>query len=339
VVPGGLADIADAAGVSISTVSRVLNRRPGVHEETRRRVLSVLAELRYTPRGLGVLHSTGVLGLLVPELTNPVFPAFAEALEARAAERGYSTVLCNTQAASVREEEYVRMLLSRGVAGMIFVSPESTDSLAPHGHYKRLREDGVRMVFVNGGMPTLDVPDVCIDEQVAGYLATRHLVGLGHQRIGFVSGPPHSVPTRLKRAGWQAALEEAGLDADPKLVAHAQYGAEGGVAATASLLDMAGPTALVCGSDVMAFGALREAGRRGLAVPGELSIVGFDDIPMAPYASPPLTTLAQPIVEMAQSAVDGLIAELEGEDAVGGLAHSRVFRPQLVVRESTAAPR
>jgi DNA-binding LacI/PurR family transcriptional regulator len=339
VVPGGLADIADAAGVSISTVSRVLNRRPGVHEETRRRVLSALAELRYTPRGLGVLHSTGVLGLLVPELTNPVFPAFAEALEARAAERGYSTVLCNTQAASLREEEYVRMLLSRGVAGMIFVSPESTDSLAPHGHYKRLREDGVRMVFVNGGLPTLDVPDVCIDEQVAGYLATRHLVGLGHQRIGFVSGPAHSVPTRLKRAGWQAALEEAGLDADPTLVAHARYGAEGGVTATAHLLDVADPTALVCASDLMAFGALREAGRRSLGVPGELSIVGFDDIPMAPYAAPPLTTLAQPIVEMARTAVDGLIAELEGEDAVGVLAHSRVFRPQLVVRESTAARR
>jgi len=338
-VPGGLADIADAAGVSISTVSRVLNRRPGVHEETRRRVLSALSELRYTPRGLGVLDSTGVLGLLVPELTNPVFPAFAEALEAHAADRGYSTVLCNTQAASVREEEYVRMLLARGVAGMIFVSPESTDSLAPHGHYKRLREDGVRMVFVNGGMPTLDVPDVCVDEQVAGYLATRHLVELGHTRIGFVSGPAHSVPTRLKRAGWQAALEEAGLDADPALVAHAQYGAVGGVTATARLLDGPGPTALACASDLMAFGALREAARRGLSVPNELSIVGFDDIPMAPYASPPLTTLAQPIPEMARTAVEGLLAELEGEDAVGGLAHSRVFRPRLVLRESTAAPR
>ena len=338
-MPGGLADIADAAGVSVSTVSRVLNRRPGVHEETRRRVLSVLAEQRYTPRGLGMLHSTGVLGLLVPELTNPVFPAFAEALEARAAERGYSTVLCNTQAASIREEEYVRMLLARGVAGMVFVSPESTDSLAPHGHYKLLREDGVRMVFVNGGMPTLDVPDVCVDEQVAGYLATRHLVELGHERIGFVCGPAHSVPTRLKRAGWQAALEEAGLRADPALVAHAQYGAEGGALAAAKLLDTAAPTALACASDVMAFGALSEARRRGLLIPQQLSVVGFDDTPMAPYAAPPLTTLAQPIAEMAQTAVDGLIAELEGEDAAGGLAHSRVYRPKLVVRESTAPPR
>ena len=335
-MPGGLADIADAAGVSISTVSRVLNRRPGVHEDTRRRVLDVLAEHRYTPRGLGVLHSTGVIGVLVPELTNPVFPAFAAALEARAAERGYNAVLCNTQAASPREEEYVQVLLSRGVAGMVFVSPEATDSLAPHDHYKRLREDGVRMVFVNGGMPTLDVPDVCVDEQVAGYLATRHLVELGHRRIGFVSGPAQSVPTRLKRAGWQAALEEAGLSADPELVAHAQYGALGGVEAAGRLFDSSAPTGLVCASDVMAFGALSEARRRGLAVPGDLSVVGFDDTEMAPYAAPPLTTLAQPIAEMAQAAIDGLIAELEGEDAADALAHSRVFRPRLVVRESTA---
>jgi DNA-binding LacI/PurR family transcriptional regulator len=335
---GGLAGIAEAAGVSISTVSRVLNRRPGVHEETRRRVLSALAEQRYTPRGIDALHRTGVLGLLVPELTNPVFPAFAEALEARAAERGYSTVLCNTKAASAREEEHVRLLLARGVAGMVFVSPESTDSLAPHGHYKRLREDGVSMVFVNGGMPTLDVPDVCVDEQVAGYIATRHLVELGHQRIGFVSGPARSVPTRLKRAGWQAALEEAGLDAEPELVAHAEYGAAGGAAAARRLLDAATPTALVCASDVMAFGALSEARRRGLAVPRDLSVVGFDDTPMAPYASPPLTTLAQPIAEMARAAVDGLVAEIEEEGAGGGTVHSRVFRPRLVERESTAPP-
>jgi DNA-binding LacI/PurR family transcriptional regulator len=337
-VSGGLADIAAAAGVSISTVSRVLNRRPGVHEDTRRRVLSVLAEQRYTPRGLDALHSTGLLGILVPELENPVFPTFAGALEARAAERGYSTVLCNTRAASLREEEYVQLLLGRGIRGMLFVSPESTDSFAPHDHYKRLREDGVRMVFLNGGMPTLDVPDVCVDEQVAGYLATRHLVELGHRRIGFVSGPAQSVPTRLKRAGWQAALEEAGLPASSRLVAHAPYGPAGGVEATAWLLDRAAPTGLVCGSDVMAFGALAEARRRGMRVPADLSVVGFDDTPLAPYAAPPLTSLAQPIAEMARAAVDGLIADLEAGDEAGGMTHSRVFRPRLVVRDSTANP-
>jgi DNA-binding LacI/PurR family transcriptional regulator len=337
-VAGGLAGIAEAAGVSISTVSRVLNRRPGVHEETRRKVLSVLAERTYTPRGLGALHSTGVIGLLVPELTNPVFPAFAEALESRAAHHGYSTVLCNTRAASRREEEYVRTLVARGVVGMVFVSPESTDMSSSHGHYRRLRADGVRMIFVNGGMPSLDVPDVCVDEQLAGYLAARHLVDLGHRRIGFVSGPARSVPTRLKRTGWQAALEEAGLEPDAQLVAHAEYGAAGGAVAAGWLLDTADPTALVCASDVMAFGALSEASRRRLTVPDDLSVVGFDDAPLAAYAAAPLTTLAQPIVEMAIAAVDGLIDEIE-EESADAVPHSRVFRPRLVVRRSTAAPR
>jgi DNA-binding LacI/PurR family transcriptional regulator len=332
----GLAEIAAAANVSISTVSRVLNRRAGVNDETRRRVLEVLAEKPYTPRGLGALQRTAVLGLLVPELTNPVFPAFAEALETRAARRGYSSVLCNTRSASVREEEYVRMLLARGVEGMVFVSPESTDVAASHDHYSQLKAEGVHMVFVNGRMPSLDVPDVGVDEQAAGYLATRHLVELGHRRIGFVSGPARSMPARLKAAGWAVALAEADLALDPTLVAHAPYGAAGGAAALARLLATSRPTAVICSSDLMALGAVSEARHRGLRVPGDLSVVGFDDIPLAAYASPALTTLAQPIGEIARAAVDGLLADLEGTPAA--TVHTRVFRPRLVVRDSTGPP-
>jgi DNA-binding LacI/PurR family transcriptional regulator len=333
----GLAEIAEAAGVSMSTVSRVLNRRAGVNEETRRKVLRVLAEKPYAPRGLGALQRTGVLGLLVPELSNPVFPAFAEALETRAARRGYSSFLCNTRSASVREEEYVRMLLARGVEGMVFVSPESTDAAASHEHYRQLIDEGVRMVFVNGGMPSLEVPDVCVDEQAAGYLATRHLIELGHRRIGFVCGPARSMPSRLKAAGFEVALEEAGLAYDPRLVAHAPYTAAGGSAGLVRLLEAVRPTAVICSSDLMALGAISEAQHRGLAVPGDLSVVGFDDIPLAAYCMPPLTTLAQPIAEIARAAIDGLLADMEGA-VPAAAAHSRVFRPRLVVRASTAPP-
>jgi DNA-binding LacI/PurR family transcriptional regulator len=333
----GLAEIADAAGVSISTVSRVLNRRAGVNEQTRRRVLHVLAEKPYTPRGLGALQRTGVLGLLLPELSNPVFPAFAEALETRAARRGYSSFLCNTRSASMREEEYVRMLLARGVEGMVFVSPESSDTAASHGHYRQLKDEGVHMVFVNGGMPSLDVPDVCVDEQAAGYLATRHLIELGHERIGFVCGPARSMPSRLKAAGWEVALEEAGLRHDPALVAHAPYGTAGGVAGAARLLESVRPSGVICSSDLMALGAISEVRRRGMSVPGDVSVVGFDDIPLASYCTPALTTLAQPIAEIARAAIDGLLADLEGSPATH-VPHSRVFRPRLVARASTAPP-
>ncbi|MFD5829585.1 LacI family DNA-binding transcriptional regulator [Lentzea sp. NPDC060358] len=343
----GLSEIARAAGVSISTVSRVLNRRAGVNEETRQRVLSVLAEMPYTPRGLGALQRTGVIGLLVPELSNPVFPAFAEALETRAARLGYSSLLCNTRSgAPMGEEEYVRMLLARGVEGMVFVSPEITNVEVPLGqaprpsYYAKLLADGVHMVFLNGATPALDVPDVTVDEQLAGYTATKHLIDLGHERIGFVSGPARSLPSRLKRAGWAAALEENHLPAGSEYVSHGSFSAEGGGVAVAKLLDTVSPTAVICSSDHMALGVMREAHQRGISVPDDLSVVGFDDIPLAAYSSPALTTLAQPIEEMAAAAIDELVLRLDPDRRRQGTDnYTRVFRPRLVARESSAPPR
>ncbi|MCP2332628.1 LacI family DNA-binding transcriptional regulator [Actinoalloteichus caeruleus] len=341
----GLSEIASAAGVSVSTVSRVLNRRAGVNHETRQRVLAALAELPHTSRGVAALGRTGVVGLLVPELSNPVFPAFAEALETRAARAGFSCVLCNTRSSepdSLGEEQYVGMLLARGVTGMIFVSPGIANvsparRTARSAYYHQLVNDGVRVVFVNGGVPSADIPDVAVDEQLAGYLATRHLLDLGHRHIGFVSGPARSLPSRLKHAGWATALEEEGLAARPALVSHAPYGAGGGARALGELLDREPVTAVICSSDHMALGAIRECHRRGVSVPDQLSVIGFDDSPLADYCTPPLTTLAQPIAEMARAAVEELAARLDpdaGAQPVG--AHTRIFRPRLVVRESTA---
>lgn len=340
----GLSDIARAAGVSVSTVSRVLNRRAGIKEDTRQRVLEVLNDMPHTARGMEALRRTGVIGLLVPELSNPVFPAFAEALETRASRAGYASLLCNTRAV-MSEQEYVRMLRARGVEAMIFVSPAianvdpSTAATPPRGYYDRLLTEGMRLVFVNGGAPTLDVPDIAVDEQLAGYTATQHLLELGHRRIGFVCGPSRALPSRLKQAGWAAALEEAGVAADPNLVAHAPFSAEGGEEAVSELFESVRPTAVLCSSDLMALGAMRETRRRGLSVPENLSVVGFDDISLASYCAPALTTLAQPIEEMANAAVDELVHRLD-PDRPGRLSgsHSRVFRPRLVVRESTTAP-
>ena len=335
----GLSDIARQAGVSVSTVSRVLNRKAGIAEETRRRVLEVLDRMPHTARGAESLRRTGVLGLLVPELSNPVFPAFAEALESRAAQAGYASLLCNTRAA-MTEEEYVRMLLARGVEGMIFVSPEianaDSDERRCRRYYEKLGRDGVRMVFVNGGAPSLDVPDITVDEHLAGHTAARHLLELGHRRIGFVSGPGRALPSRLKQAGWAAALEEAGVEPATDLVARGGFSADGGAEAMGRLLDGPKPTAVLCSSDVMALGAMSEAKRRGLSTPEDVSVVGFDDIPLAACCQPALTTLAQPIRDMAAAAVDELLRRLDPETAGRGAASfSRMFRPGLIVREST----
>lgn len=327
-----LRDVARRAGVSVATASRVINASPAVRPETRERVERAMRELLYVPPAR---RETGLIGVLVPELANPIFPALAEAIETRAAPRGLASILCNTTSAAFREVDYVHMLLDRGVQGMIFISCEMTNLRGDHSHYAHLVKEGARLVFVNGAVHTLDVPSVGVDERAAGEIATQHLVHLGHERIGFVAGPEHYLPTQLKAAGRLSAMAAAGLDPNG-LIAHAEFGLEGGGRALAELLSRPDPpTGVICSSDVMAIGALHEAARRGLRVPDDLSIVGFDGIDATRWSVPELTTVEQPIALIAETAVDTLqrlIAEPERP------LPSSYFRPVLRVRASTAAP-
>mgnify|MGYP000371383116 CR=1 FL=1 len=227
------------------------------------------------------------------------------------------------------------MLLARRVDGMIFISCEATDLRGEHDHYAKLVEQGAKLVFVNGTAPTIDAASVSVDERAAGELATRHLIELGHTRIGFVAGPAHARPTTEKALGRQVALAAAGLHPE-SLVAHGNWGAMGGRAAMQELLsrDADRPTAVICSSDVMAIGALGEAKRAGLRVPDDLSIVGFDGIEATEWTDPPLTTLAQPVQQIARTAVDAAHALIT--KPAQELPHY-VFRPRLLAR-STAAP-
>lgn len=328
-----LRDVALRAGVSVATASRVASGALPVRAETRARVERAMRDLLYVPPGRRT--ATGLIGVLVPELTNPIFPALAQEIETRAAPEGLASILCNTGEAAYREVDYVHMLLDRQVEGMLFISCEMTNLRGDHGHYRRLVQEGARLVFVNGALHTLDVPSIGVDERAAGELATSHLLELGHERIGFVAGPEHYLPTQLKAAGRQMALRAAGL-ADGQLVAHAPFGTDGGSLALRDLLGRAErPTAIICSSDLMAIGALHEAHRQGLSVPEELSIVGFDGIDATRWTEPELTTVEQPISQIADTSVktlQSLIAD----------PHSAVpnsyFRPSLHVRGSTAPP-
>jgi DNA-binding LacI/PurR family transcriptional regulator len=212
-----LRDVARQAGVSVATASRVISGFDGVRTETRERVERAMRELLYVPPGRR--PATGMIGLLVPDLENPIFPALAQAMEERATEAGFASILCNTTAAAFREVDYVHMLLDRGADGMIFISCEMTNMSGDHDHYARLVDEGARIVFVNGALNTLSVPSVAVDERSAGELATQHLIDLGHERIGYVAGPDFYLPTRQKAAGRESALRRAGLDSDG-LVAH-----------------------------------------------------------------------------------------------------------------------
>jgi DNA-binding LacI/PurR family transcriptional regulator len=328
-----LREVARRAGVSVATASRVANGSYAVKPATRERVERAMRELLYVPPGRQ--SETGLIGVLVPELSNPIFPALAQAIETRAAPEGLASILCNTSEAVFREVDYVHMLLDRRVEGMIFISSEMTNLRGQHDHYAKLVGEGARLVFVNGAIHTLDVPSVGVDERAAGEIATQHLIDLGHERIGFVAGLEHYLPTQLKAAGRATVLAAAGLESDG-LTAHADFGTEGGGEALAKLLALpAPPTAVICSSDMMAIGALHEAARRGIRVPDELSIVGFDGIDAGRWTVPELTTVEQPIAQIADTAVQTLQTLIEQP---GRALPNSYYRPVLRVRESTAAP-
>jgi DNA-binding LacI/PurR family transcriptional regulator len=329
-----LRDVAQHAGVSVATASRVVSGFDGVRSETRDRVERAMRELLYVPPGRR--PATGVIGLLVPDLENPIFPALAQAMEERATEAGFASILCNTTAAAFREVDYVHMLLDRGADGMIFISCEMTNMSGDHDHYERLVEEGARIVFVNGALNTLSVPSVAVDERGAGELATQHLIGLGHKRIGYVAGPDYYLPTQQKAAGRETALRAAGIEPDGLVVHGSDFTVEGGREALRTLLGFdSPPTGVICSSDLMAIGVLQEAVSQQLRVPEDLSVVGFDGIEAAAWTSPALTTVEQPIEEIAETAVNALRTLITDREKP---LPDYSFRPRLNVRGSTAAP-
>jgi len=328
-----LRDVAEHAGVSLATASRVVSGLDNVRSETRERVERAMRELLYVPPGRR--PATGMIGLLVPSLENPIFPALAQAIEERATEAGFASILCNTTAAAFREVDYVHMLLDRGADGMIFISCEMTNLSGDHDHYARLVEEGARIVFVNGALNSLNVPSVAVDERSAGELATQHLLDLGHERVGYVGGPDYYLPTRQKAAGRDAALRAAGFEPDGLAVYAEDFSVEHGRAALRTLLEASAPTGVICSSDLMAIGVLQEAAARGLRVPDELSVVGFDGIEAAAWTSPPLTTVEQPIEEIAETAINALRSLIDDPQKP---LPDYSFRPRLNVRGSTAAP-
>ncbi|MEU5690401.1 LacI family DNA-binding transcriptional regulator [Actinosynnema sp. NPDC020468] len=322
-----LSDIANQAGVSEATVSRVVNGKPGVSSTTRQAVVAAMDVLGYERPHRLRQRSAGLVGLITPELTNPIFPAFAQVVEQVLTRDGFTPVLCTQTPGGSTEDQLTDMLLDRGVTGIVIVSGAHADTTADKDRYVKLAGRGVPFVLVNGYTDEVSAPFVSVDFRAAVRLALSHLVELGHERIGLAVGPPRFVPARRMVEGFVLARGDA------TSVEHSLFTVEGGHAAAGALLDR-GCTAVVCGSDLMAFGAVRAARERGLAVPRDVSVVGFDDSPLLVFADPPLTTIRQPVEAMGQAAVHALLEEIAGTPA----PHAEfVFRPELVVRGSTGA--
>jgi DNA-binding LacI/PurR family transcriptional regulator len=324
-----LAEVAKKAGVSEATVSRVLNGRAGVSEATRASVLTALDVLGYE-RPTKLRGERGrLVGLVLPELQNPIFPALAEVVTASLAQRGFTPALCARTIGGVPERDYIEMLLDHQVSGVVFAGGSYALAEAEHGHYRALTDRGMPVVMVNAGVDDLGFPHISTDDAVAVEQAYGHLVSLGHERIGMVMGPEDHMPSRRKLS---ALARIAGPEGEAWEVERTNFSMESARLAAGKLIER-GVTGMICASDVLALGSIRAARRLGLDVPRDVSIVGYDDSVLMTCTDPPLTTVRQPIEMMGQAAVDLLVNQIEGS---GVAADELLFEPELVVRGSTA---
>jgi LacI family repressor for deo operon, udp, cdd, tsx, nupC, and nupG len=330
-----LAEVAKYVGVSEATVSRVLNGKPGISDATRAAVLTALDVLGYERPTKLRGERARLVGLVLPELQNPIFPAFAEVVAGALAKRGLTPVLCTRTADGVSESDYVDMLLDQHVSGVIFAGGDYAQADADHEHYRRLLDRGLPVVLVNASISDLGFPTVATDDRHAVEQAYSHLASLGHQRIGLILGPRDHVPSSRKLTAFQSSHRLAGGDADEarpgKLIERTIFSMEGGHAAATRLIKR-GVTAFICASDVLALGAVRAVRRQGLSVPDDVSVVGYDDSMFMICTDPPLTTIRQPIEAMGQAAVAQLLSQLGGSHAS---SEELLFEPELVVRAST----
>jgi DNA-binding LacI/PurR family transcriptional regulator len=329
-------DIAKTAGVSHSTVSRALADNPLVNAETKERIQHLAREMGYSPnaqaRGL-VTGRTYTVGVVVTTIADPFVAEVVQGIESTAHDNAYTVILASSNGESEREMAVVEMLRSKRVDGVIVTA--SRIGALYLGHVERI---GVPVVLINNhneqsGHYTYTVT---VDNRHGSHLATEHLIRLGHRRIAYVSGPADHSSDTDRMAGYQQALKEHGIAFDRALIVPGDGKSALGMRALESIISMPHPpSAVFCYNDMTAIGILRAARQADVQVPGDLAVVGFDDIPFASYVYPPLTTIVQPKVEMGRLAMDMLLRLMAIDDPRNAQLTDIVVKGRLVVREST----
>ena len=335
-------DVARRAGVSVATVSYVLNRGPRpVSEEKRRRVLAAVAELGYRPneiaRSLRV-RRTHIRGLVLPTSANPYFAALSHAIEEAAARHGYQVVVSNAAEDTAREAAQIEALLRLQVDGLLWI-PADVRGAERRGDGTAL--PAIPTVLVDRALPAPDGSPphefVGADNAGGGRLAGEHVLALGHRRVAYLAGPANHYHAQQRLRGFRRALAGAGVKVPDRLIAYGNFDFASGAAHAARWCALPAPerpTAIVCGNDAMAIGALAAIHQAGLRVPDDVSVVGYDDIPQAAYTVPPLTTVAQPVDQMGALAVERLLRRIEGP-ASAPETPDGLLPVRLMVRKST----
>jgi len=327
-------DVAQRAGVSSQTVSRVLNQRPDVSPETKEKVLQAILELNYRPSGIARslrLRSTGTLGLIVPDSANPFFAELGRVIEQVAFEKGYSLILCNSEGNLEKESFYLDVLVEKQVDGLIFVGANKASRLHP------VLSGAVPVVLVDRDLNGDHLDLIFADNLEGGRMATNYLISLGHERIGCITGPSRLPTSKARLDGYRRALAEHKIPFEKELVVSGDFRYQGAYQGMKKLLSLSQPpTAVFALNDLMAVGAIACAVSYGLKVPEDLSVIGFDDIPLATFFNPSLTTISQPREEMGKLAVSMLLERLKNPY----LPSRRFVLPvRLVERESCASRR
>ncbi|MBK8023108.1 MAG: LacI family DNA-binding transcriptional regulator [Chloroflexi bacterium] len=328
-------DVAELAGVAAITVSRVINNKGYVREETRRKVAEAIAELGYVPntlaRGLRV-KQTKTIALILTDITNPFFTILARGVEDVANQAGFSVFLCNTDESEAKQMEYLRALLQRQVDGILLVPARSTN--VP---IDLIRNQGAEVVVIDRRIPYSQVDVIRCESVSSSYRLVTHLLELGHRRIAILTGPREVSTAEDRVAGYRAALADASIAFDEQYVTYGRYSQESGYEMALELLKLApSPTALFASNNFIATGAVRAVESAGLRIPEDISIVTFDDMPETLVTKPFFTAIAQPSYEMGQQAAQLLLKRISGEKV--GDFQEMILPTRLMIRTSSAPP-
>ncbi len=327
--------VAARAGVSFTTVSHVLNGTRRVSDDARERVERAVAEMGYAPSAVAralKMSETCILGVLVPNITNPFFAELTRGIEDCCRATDYSVFLCNSDDDAARQSRYLQTLLGRRVDGLLLAAAAGEASAL----VARLSAAHVPTVVVDRHIPGLAADLVRVDHQGGARLAIEHLLALGHRQIVCLSGPSEFAVSRARVAGWREALAAAGVEPAPSWLLEGDFSAAAGHALARQVLAQGGATAIFASNDLLAIGALRAAAELGIAVPAALSVIGFDGIDLGGYSYPALTTVGHPIRAMGEAAARVLIERI----AAGASSSREVVLPAtLLLRESTGPVR
>lgn len=328
-------DIARQCNVSVATVSRVLNNEPkGVGQQTREKVLKVIEVTNYKPNAVARTLATKkakTIGLILPDVSNPFNSMMAKGVEEEASKFGYNTILCDSNNERDKEDAYFRILSENYVAGLIYNNFKSTDLSGLQDFIGQ----SIPYILIDHDIEIHEGASVIkIDNAKAMYELTHFVLSKGHKRIAVVTGYEDSYSSSQRLIGFKNAIKDAGLSVNDDLIFIGDFRLESGFELCNRILDKAKVTAIICFNDVMALGVLQRLKEKGLKVPDDISVTGFDNIAVSDFIDPPLTTVDQPIYDMGKRAAYQLIQKLEGEN---NDIFKQEFKHQLVIRKSVKA--